>query len=175
MKLMICGAGIILVVASFSAVADEPSNANYGVSFSGTNQLLLRKVVNESVMVYGGIQVASYNLDGGNSSFLSSSATSRYYSIGVRDYLSKASLSKFINFEFTRGFQTSTDAVGTSQRVDTSAYLNYGIEYFLSPNISIEGSAGVAFYKYEITNSTYSHSFTNTAIPIAKLALTYYW
>ena len=176
MRVIIYCASLALFVISFSAAADESSNANYGVTFSSTNQLLLKKIVNESVTVYAGMQVVSSNFDGNNSYILNTSSTGRNYIIGIRDYLSKANLSKFANLEVSKGFQTiTTDTVGASQSVSTSASLHYGIEYLLSSNLSIEGSAGVAFYWDEVTTPTSSYSLKSTAIPVAKLALTYYW
>ena len=163
--------GLIISILSFSAIADEPSNPNYGLSFSSSNQLTMRKPLNESTMIYGGIGLAGYEYEGHDNSTGNNSSLT----LGARDYLSKDRLSKFINLELTRGITSYSGNTPDYQNMYTTANITYGIEYFLASNFSIEGSAGVGINWQEYTYPTYSYTYRNNSFPAARLALTYYW
>lgn len=173
MRLSTASLGIILFIISFPAIADESNKTNYGISFSSSGQLAIRKSVNDSVMLYTGIGLAN-NQQGGGFSY---TFNSYGLTLGARNYLSKDNLdnlSRFINLELSRG-RTSYSGDIDQQVMSTSANIAYGIEYFLSSNLSIEGSAGIGISWGEVTQPASSYSTRYSSFPNGRLALTYYW
>ena len=124
-----------------------------------------------------------------NDSFGSSDSTNNYtiYSgfVGFRKYLNNDRLSKFINLEIGRSFSKDDNSYnssiagsssGDSKSQSTVANITYGFEYFITSNISIEGDAGIGMIWGEGTTSYGSYTtFKAISLPLASIALTYYW
>ena len=190
MKFIVACLSLIIIVASPSAFADETIQRKFGVSIKNLNGLTVRKSLSETSMLYAGISLGKGQLSSTfNDSFGSSDSTTNYtiYSgfTGFRKYLNNDRLAKFINLEVGRSFSKDDNAynssVGGSSIADsssrsTAANITYGFEYFISSNISIEGAAGIGMSWGESTNSYGSYtSYKAISLPLASIALTYYW
>ena len=190
MKLRSACFGLIVCISTQAVYAEEPVKKDLGVSFKNLNGLHIRKSLSEATLIYMGISIGKgqqyYSSDLGLSTFESNSNDTSYTGIlGGRKYLSNEKISKFINLEVARGFAkadyTTNSSSPSNANFDTqatmsSASVTYGIEYFLSPGISIEGAAGIGLYWTEGSNSSGTYSTTKgISLPIASIALTYYW
>jgi len=165
--------GFIIFVFSLTAIADESNQKNYGVSFDSFNGLYIRKVLNESAMIYAGIDLNNTQT---SDSFGNSSGNSYSASIGARHYITSNQLSKFINLELLRGYSRfSYTGSDDSQATGTSANVSYGIEYFISPNVSIEGKAGISMHWSESSSASGTNLHRSTSFPTTNIAITYYW
>lgn len=176
MKFNVTSISFILLIMSYSAMADEPNRTSYGITFTSANQLLLKKNINEFAMVYTGIGLSRSQItnDGTYTSF-NSSAHSQSLVLGVRDYLSTNGLSKFINLEVSRTYTTySIDGAPDQKTTASSVSISYGIESQIAPNLSIEGSAGVGYNRND-TSDIVSTTVSTTSFPAVRLALTYSW
>jgi hypothetical protein len=190
MKLIAVFLSILLLAYSQTASCDDSIQRNWGVSFKNLSGLYIRKSLSETALMYAGIGLGKgqqyYSSDAGLGTFESTSNDTSYTGIlGIRKYLSNEKLSKFINLEVLRGvyksdYSTSSSTVSTSnadaQSRVNSTNISYGIEYFLSSRISIEGAAGIGMYWSDGTNSSGSYSANKgVSLPIASIALSYYW
>lgn len=164
--------GFIIFVFSLTAMADESNQKNYGVSFDSFNGLYIRKVLNESAMIYAGINLHNTQT---SDSFGNFSGNAYSASIGARHYITSNQLSKFINLELLRDyFRFNYTGSDDLQVIGTSAYVSYGIEYFISPDVSIEGKAGISMYLSESSSASRTNS-RSTSFPTTNIAITYYW
>ena len=190
MKLMAAGLSIIICVISQTASAKETTHRDMGVSFKNFNGLYIRKALSESTMIYTGIGYRiSQSYSASDSGVVTSSrdSTNTVYSfaVGARKYFNIDTLSKFINLEVGRNFNkyvssTNSSTTGSSsteyQTQNNSANITYGIEYYISSNISIEGAAGLGMNWSE--DNIPAYAYTNSkeiSFPLVNIALTYYW
>jgi hypothetical protein len=171
--------GIILSAFSLSSFAEETTQKEYGVSYGGSTGLAIRKSVSEKTLVFAGIGLGYSNYDSSSSCCGSNSGNSNFYALtlGTRRYLSIEKLSKFIDVELHGYYGEGSDSTSgtTIYQKGVSVYASYGVEYFLSANISIEGKAG--FRMNYSTNSSSGGSSSGKSIdfPAASTAITYYW
>lgn len=190
MKFIVACLSLIIIVTSPSAFADETIQRNFGVSVKNINGLTVRKSLSETSMLYAGISLGKGQQSSTfNDSFVSSDSTTNFtvYSgfAGFRKYLNNDRLSKFINLEVGRSFSKSDNTYNSSISVgssddaksqSTAANITYGFEYFISSNISIEGAAGIGMSWGEGTTSYGSYAaYKAISLPLASIALTYYW
>ena len=190
MKLRSACFGLIVYISTQAVYAEEPVKKDLGVSFKNLNGLYIRKSLSDTALLYAGFNIGKgqqyYSSDFGSGTFESTGNDTFYAGIiGGRKYLSNEKISKFINLEVARGFAKADNSTSSStisipnsdaQTTMTSANITYGIEYFISPSISIEGSAGVGMYWIVGTNSSGTYSTTKSiSLPLASIALTYYW
>jgi hypothetical protein len=187
MKLKAVCLSLIILFTSRSVLADESAQKNYSVSVKNLNGLYIRKSLSETTMIYAGIGLYKgqqyYASDFGFGAVDSTTNYTTYNgAVGARKYLTNEKLSKFINLEIGRYFYKDDNSSTTggpsydAQAKSTAANITYGIEYFISSNVSIEGAAGIGMYWSEGTTS--SGTYTNTkgiSLPLASIALTYYW
>ena len=183
------GSFTFILITSLTAHAEEPISKNLGITFKNANSLQIRKLVSESIMIYGGLGLG-YG-DGSDSSTFSTNTSSstnnsKYYqgTIGARKYLNNDKLLKFINIDIIRTYVTSSySSTSTSynlnadqQSRNTSVNIIYGIEYFISPSVSIEGGAGIGLFWSEYSNSSESYGVNRgISFPLTNFAMTYYW
>jgi hypothetical protein len=170
--------GIFISVLSLSSFAEEKTQNEYGISYGGSTGLAIRKSVSEKTLIYAGIGLGYSHSDSSSSCCGGSSGKSNFYALtlGTRRYLSIEKLSKFIDAELQGQYGEGSDSSGlTYYGSGVSVYASYGVEYFLSAAISIEGKAG--FRMNYFTNSSSGGSGTNKSInfPAASTAITYYW
>ena len=190
MKLIAACLSVIVCLTAQTAFADENKQRNLGVSLKNINGLYIRKALSESTMIYTGI---GYRVSQRYSAFDSGSVISNgnnnntVYSlaVGARKYFNSDNLSKFINLEVGSSItkyvsSNNSSTTGSSsteyQTQSNSANITYGIEYYISSNISIEGAAGFGMNWLEETVS--GNSYTNSkdiSFPLVNIALTYYW
>jgi hypothetical protein len=180
MRYITASLGFIICVASLSAFADETYQRNTGVSFGsgfGSTALSIRKSLSETTLVYAGI-ISAYSHD--NSTFSGNTSKGIFNSngltLGTRHFLSVEKLSKFIDVGLSTIYSESRDSFGNNNySANASLYAAYGIEYFFTTNLSIEGKAGVGF-GYNKSSSASSKSISKgISLPIAATAITYYW
>jgi hypothetical protein len=173
MQLKTAGLGLIIAITSFSTLAEEMIQKNYGISFDNTNGVLIRKFITPSSMLSAGIALSNTDyLD--QNSFPSSYTTTGI--IGARHYFTHDKLSTFINLKLARSYsRINVQGQEESKSINTTALLTYGFEYFMSTNVSIEAAAGVSRIWVGNPNSVDSHFAINTIFPATSLALTYYW
>ncbi len=190
MKLITACLSAIICLISQTASADEIMQSNVGVSFKNLNGLSLRKALSESTMIYTGIGYRisqGYRASDSGSVMVNRDSNSTAYSltVGARKYFNRDMLSKFMNLEVSRNItkynSSNTSSASGSYNTDyqtqsNSANITYGVEYYLSPNISVEGAAGVGMSWLEDTvpGNSYSNS-KDILFPLVNIALTYYW
>jgi hypothetical protein len=168
------GLGFIIFVSSFSAVAEEKNQNDYGVSYGGSTGLAIRKTLSETSQIYAGIGLGYNHFD--SSSCCNSNGNNYSLTLGSRHYLDVSKLSKFIDAELTASYQGTRGSIGVnSNSKGLSAYVAYGIEYFLSSNLSIEGKAGLSVDYYSYGGGSYVSKSTSTTFPRSSMAITYYW
>lgn len=176
MKKLLLVSLMLLIVSSSKTFAEEAFQKNYGISYSSTRQLDFRKFINESLMVYAGISygASEYKISG-----LSSNATVfNGYSIdiGVRKYVSNNNLSDFVDFLIMKSYsKINSDSGGVGNVQNTQLYLAYGLEYMISPVLSIEGKTGVLYQQSNQTDNTLTYTSSGYVLPYSAIALNYYW
>lgn len=190
MKLIAACLSIIIFVTSQATFADDSTQKNLSISVKNLNGLYIRKSLSEFTMLYAGIGISKGQQSASNDSgFGASNSTNNYTTytgaVGARKYLNNDKVSKFINLELGRSFAKVDNSFSSStagsdssdvQSQSTSANITYGIEYFISSNISVEGAAGIGMYWTDDTSSYGTNSTTKgVSFPSANIALTYYW
>jgi len=190
MKLIVTCLSIIICLTSQTAFADDSARRNFGVSFKNINGLSVRKGLNETTMIYGGIAVSQNqrNSENGPGSIITSgtSNVATYTgTVGARQYISNAVLSNYINLEvgriITKYDNTTNSSTTGSSSIDYQTQVNtaglaYGIEYFISSNISIEGAAGIGVtWSEQLYPDNAYYSDKSVVFPLVNIALTYYW
>ncbi len=185
------GLGVVLFVNSFAALADDSQQSRYATAFGlGTGGgLSIKKMWDDTNQVFAGFNLSYFNSQNQNTSSgftTSSDSNSHGYTLfaGTRHFLEKGSLSKFIQISLSGGYGTSTTGNGfSSTSKGVSLIPGYGIEYFLTPDISIEGVMGLSYtYSKTETASSVSNipaqssSTTKSfSFPTVGMAITYYW
>ena len=169
--------GILISVSSHSAFAEDNNKKEFGISYGGSTGLAIRKALNETALIYAGIGLGYDHANDSYSSGSSSSIGNYYFiTLGTRRFLSIDKLSKFIDVELTAEYDESRSSVGfNSHGKGVSAYAAYGIEYFLTSNLSIEGKAGLSVSYSTHSSAGSSSTFKSTSFPKASTAITYYW
>jgi hypothetical protein len=165
--------GSIIFTLSFSAVADTSNQNNYGVSLGSPNALSVRKILNEATQIYAGASIGKA-LTSSNGNCCSGSANNYGMSLGARRFLTVAKLSTFGDATITWGYNKSSSSGFTGSSRSVSLNLSYGIEYFISTNLSVEGKAGVVL-AYASANGVTGGSTKVINIPSVSTAVTYYW
>lgn len=165
--------GSIIFSLSFPAVAENTNQNNYGLSFGSSNTLSIKKFLNQSTQILAGASLTKGQASSSNS--CCSSSNSNYaISVGVRHYQSVAKLSPFGEATISWIYNKSSSNGLTASSSATSLNLSYGIEYFISTNLSIEGKAGVGL-AHSSTSSSSGFSSSAISIPSVSTAVTYYW
>lgn len=165
--------GLIIFTSSLSAFADDANLNKYGISYGGSTGLAIRKALNENTLLYAGIGFGYGHYD--NSSCCSDNSSNYTMTFGTRRFLAVDKLSKFIDVELIAQYVESRSSVSNSHGKGVSAFVAYGIEYFLSPNLSIEGKAGLSVNYFTSSFGGASNSQKSTNFPRAVTAITYYW
>ncbi len=189
MKLIAACLIFIICFTSQATFADEPIQKNIGVSVKNLNGLYIRKSLSEFSMIYAGIGLGKGQLNSsydGSGTFDSTTNYTTYTGVvGARIYLNNDKLSRFINLDVGRSFSKDDSSYNSSatggssfdsKSQSTEVNITYGFEYFIYSNISIEGAAGIGMNWAEGTASNGSYStFKTISLPLASIALTYYW
>lgn len=174
MRYITVGLGFIIFASSFSAFAEEKNQKDYGVSYGGSTGLAIKKTLNETLQIYAGL---GFGYDHSDSSPCCNSNGSGYsMTLGARHFLDVGKLSKFVDVELRANYQETRSSVGVNTHgKGLSAYVAYGIEYFLSSNLSIEGKVGFSVDYYSAGGASNSYKTTSTTFPRSSMAITYYW
>lgn len=177
------GFGFIFLCISFAAVAADTNQKDYAVAFgvgSGSG-LSVKKALSESTWIYAIGSMSAGKTEGQYSSggsTVSISTTTRNYSMsaGVRQYLSNEKLSKFIQLSLGETYSKySSDGVSPSSSRSYQATAGYGLEYFIDPHLSVEGTVGLN-YNYVPGNSANPNVTSRSmSFPVVGTAITYYW
>ena len=176
MRYITASLGFIVCVASLPAFADDTYQRNTGVSIN-TNSLAIRHSLSESNLVFAGISSGYSHSDAsfsdGNAKSISNN---NGLSLGIRHFLSVEKLSKFVETVLSIGYGEGRDSFGnTGYSAHASLSALYGVEYFLTSNLSIEGMAGVGI-GYSKSSSAMSKDISKQfSLPVASTAITYYW
>jgi hypothetical protein len=174
MRCLTVGLGIIVFFSSLSAFAEETNQKDYGISYGGSTGLAIRKSLNENTLVFAGLGLGYDHYD--NSSCCNANGNNYSITLGVRRLLSIDKLSKFIDVELSASYYETKISDGTNPHSKgASVYAAYGIEYFLSSNVSIEGKAGFSVDYFESSNTGGSSSTKSIRFPRAATGITYYW
>ena len=190
-----------MLFLSAPAIASDENTQNIGISLdsplTNPNRLTVRKFIDETTVMYAGIGLffldhsTAFSTTSTNSSttFSNTQIINRdSYSLafGVRRFLSRDNLSTFMDLELTGSYSESRGSNQSSYTGAITLMPAYGVEYFLSPNVSIEAKAGIPL-GYSNTNSwtvssstqatTSTTSSTTKSIQSPRLAtaITYYW
>jgi hypothetical protein len=179
-----------ILLTSQAVYADDIPRRDFGVSINNINELSVRKGLTESTMIYAGLGYSQSQHDSQNdsSSIVTGSAvnlTTYRGMVGVRIYGNNNNLSKYLNLEVGRIISknettTYSNTTGSTsidyQTHSNTASLTCGMEYFISPNISIEGAAGfgVSWTEQLYPDNSYM-SDKSISFPLVNIALTYYW
>lgn len=174
--------GIVSLVVSFSAAAADTNQNDYGVSFgvglgSGFS---VKKALGESTWIFANIGVglsestSQYTF---NATTYSYDTTTRSYSMaaGVRQYLSNDKLSKFIQLTLGEYFSKTSSSIYSSSLRSYGATAGYGLEYFLDPQLSIEGTVGLSYSYIPGSSANSNQSSRYISFPLAGTAINYYW
>jgi len=144
------------------------------VSYGGSTGLAIGKSISENWLLYAGIGLGYGNFD--SSSCCSGNNKSYAITLGTRRLLSTEQLSRFVDVELRASYQENSNTIGAnSHGKDASIFAAYGIEYFLAPNISVEGKAGISFDYFENSDNGISNSSQSVDFPRTATAITYYW
>lgn len=165
--------GILISIITIPAFADDTYQNKYGISYGGSTGLAIRKSISENWLLYAGIGLGYGHFD---SSCCNGNDNSYAITFGTRRLLSIDKLSKFIDVELKAIYQESSNSVGfNSHGKGASIFVAYGIEYFLTSNVSIEGKAGISLDYFENSSNGTSSNSKSVNFPRAATAITYYW
>ncbi|MBI5005809.1 MAG: hypothetical protein HZB95_01665 [Nitrosomonadales bacterium] len=187
MQRLYFGLGIVLLAHTLPALAGDSNQSSYAVSFGvgSGGGLSIRKALSDTDQIFAGFNIARGNYQSQTTSSgitTNSDSSSRGYSIfaGVRHFLEKEKLSKFVQLSISSGKYTSSGSGYSSTSKSTSITPVYGVEYFLAPDLSIEGVMGLS-YTYSTGNSDSNGSVQSSSsgksfsFPAVGTAITYYW
>ena len=160
-RLFVLAISVFLIKPSFSA---ETDNKKWATSIA-TNGVYLRKPISNDSAIFLGARYYFYNSDFGSSD---STHHSIGLTIGYRLYLKNTEIRKFFESSLSYSRFTNQDS---SDYSNTSISFAYGLEKFISPDFSVEGSAGIGF-QYSDQDTYNSRTIT---IPAVKLAINYYF
>lgn len=174
--------GIVSLVVSFSAAAADTNQNDYAVSFgvglgSGFS---VKKALSESTWIFANVGIGFSEITSQstfNGATVSNDATSRSYSMvaGVRQYLVNDKLSKFIQVTFGETITKYSSGGYSSSLRSYGATAGYGLEYFLDPQLSIEGIVGLSYSYVPSDSPTQNYSSRGISFPLAGTAINYYW
>jgi hypothetical protein len=153
---------IVVSSISFSGLSQAENGSDYSKVVSvGGNGVTVRDTENN--WFYG----ADYSLTERDSDF-SSSETSHSLSgiIGHRVYLNNDEIRSFVDGAFKLS-HTFSDSDFTSYKVSGA----YGIERFISKEMSVEASIGIALSH----DDAESDNFTRVSGPLGRLSMSYYF
>ena len=174
MRYITAGLGFVILVSSITAFAEEKHHEDYGVSYGGSTGLAIKKTLNETLQIYAGIGFGYDHFD--SSPCCNSNGNAYSMTLGSRHYLDVDKLSKFIDVELRADYQESRSSAGVNAHSKgLSAYVAYGVEYFLTSNLSIEGKAGFSVNYHSSGGASNSYKSTSTIFPRSSMAITYYW
>lgn len=174
--------GVISLVVSFSAVAEDKNQKDYAVAFgvgSGSG-LSVKKALSDSTWIFVNFSMSSGKTEGQYTSggiTVNMNATTRTYSMlaGVRQYLISEKLSKFIQLSLGENYsKSSTQGFQFSSRSYT-AIAGYGLEYFIDPHLSVEGTVGLNYSYVPGNSANPGVTSRNMSFPVVGTAITYYW
>jgi hypothetical protein len=170
--------GFFSLVVSFSAAAADTNQNDYAVSFgvglgSGFS---VKKALSESTWIFANVGIGFSEITS-QSTLVSNDATSRSYSMaaGVRQYLVNDKLSKFIQLTFGETITKYSSGGYSSSLRSYGATAGYGLEYFLDPQLSIEGTVGLSYSYVPSDSPTQNYSRRDISFPLAGTAINYYW
>jgi hypothetical protein len=188
MKVVSAGLGVVLFVNSFAALADDSQPSRYATAFGvgAGGGLSIRKVLSDTDQVFVGFSLSQ---SGGQyqSTFsgtaASSDNTGRTYTLfaGTRHFLEKEKLSKFIQLSLSGSHYTSSGSAGSSSTGNAVSIMpGYGIEYFIAPDLSVEGMMGLSYTYSKLTSESSPATHTTStsksfSFPTVGMAITYYW
>jgi len=190
MKIIAACLSFIICLTSQIVCADDFTQRNFGISFSNINRLNIRKALNDTTMLYAGFGIShSEQNSATTSSTLNFSGTSNRTiytgAVGARKYINYDKLSNFINLEVGRIISkydntTNSSSAGSStyeyQAQMNTANITYGIEYYISSDISIESAAGIGVnWSEQLYPDNSYYSDKSVVFPLVNIALTYYW
>lgn len=176
---------VCLVVATSTYAADgtDTVSKKYAVSFGVGNGagLSVRMAVSKATWFFASATVSALRMDDQytfNGTTTSTSYSDRIYSAqgGFRHYLSDEKLSSFLQLSLGESFgKHYGNGADASSRYYMAAAV-YGLEYYLAPQLSVEGVAGLSYVYYPHNGNSYSFSsYRSMSFPNAGVAITYYW
>jgi hypothetical protein len=188
MKGVSFGLGVFLFVNSFAALADDSNQSRYATAFGigAGGGLSIKKLLSDTDQVFVGFGLSQSGNQGqatisGTSSSYDSNGRGYALFAGARHFLEKEKLSKFIQFSLSGSHSTSGGSGGSSSTSNAVSIMpGYGIEYFIAPDLSVEGVMGLSYTysKVNIESSPTSHTTSSGYsfyFPVVGMAITYYW
>lgn len=199
---------ILLSVMVFSpapVIASDENQGKFGISLDNPlgllanpvnpGRLTVRKLLDEDTVIYAGVGLTfsqnSHNSTAASIANPTSSSSDRYSLVsGVRRFLSRDNLSTFMDLELSGFYSENRGSGPANGGFNQSSYTRgitlmpaYGVEYFFSPNVSIEAKAGIPlnYFKGSVSASSgvsqTTTSITSKSIDFPRFitAITYYW
>jgi hypothetical protein len=187
MQRLYFGLGIVLLAHTLPALADDSNQSGYATSFGigSGGGLSIKKAISDTDQIFVGFSISRYNSQSQTTTSgvtTNSDGVTRGYTIfaGVRHFLEKEKLSKFVQLSISGSKSTGSGSGYSATSQSTSITPVYGVEYFLAPDLSIEGVMGLS-YTYSTSNTEsngttqYSGSSKSFSFPAVGTAITYYW
>lgn len=187
MQRLYVGLGITLLAHTLPALADDSNQSGYATSFGvgSGGGLSIKKALSDTDQIFAGFSISRLNSQSQTTTSgvtANSDSITHGYTIfaGVRHFLEKEKLSKFVQLSISGGKYTSSGSGYSSTSKLTSITPVYGVEYFLAPDLSIEGVMGLS-YTYSTSNSDSNASVQSSSsgksfsFPAVGTAITYYW
>lgn len=162
---------LIILQVIFNCVEASESSKT-GFSIDDSRSITIRHITENNHAFDIGVRFGKSHYEY-NEDFHIDSTTAQLV-LGYRKYINKEKIDHFYGANVILYYADREDSDNLNGDV-RSAQLEfiYGLEYFITDNISIEGRAGIGISYYDYSNNdTTSRSFT---IPITGVGVNYYW
>jgi len=182
MQYLSLGIGIILSISSFSALADDSNQSGLGAAFGvgAGGGFSIKKTLGDTNQLLAGFNLSQgqyQNQSTFNGTTTNTNSIGNAYSmqVGIRHFLTKEKLSNFVQLSIVGSYVTnSSSGISTSYK-SFSILPGYGVEYFIAPNFSIEGTVGLGLHYSSGDYSDNNSTSKNIQLPFVGTAITYYW